>query len=275
MSATALINEIVADPLSITTGCVALISAIGKTTAAVAQFIVTCREARGDVASISRELNGLSVVLQVLKDDTNVEDGDEEILASKVLQTQIQAILRNYMTTVSELDQLLLRHGGATGKARWASQGKSAAKNIKSDTAAPKDIVTEMQSGASDIRNDTIHIPELRDETVCGDAEGSVLEHDDRDFLSSLPIPEPKEDSVAKPGDQSDPAKRRAAFARPTKTGALGSFADGQSQVSGVDSVLQEMLIQNEPADRSPAGKPGPQSDLEKEIPLFQPSAAR
>ena len=41
------------DPLYIATGCLALLSAVGKTTLAITSFLRSCREARADLAAVN------------------------------------------------------------------------------------------------------------------------------------------------------------------------------------------------------------------------------
>lgn len=66
-----------ADPLSITSGILTLLSAVGKTTIVVAEFVKTCREARRDLWEVNQELSNLKQILQWLKDDT--EDSNTPI----------------------------------------------------------------------------------------------------------------------------------------------------------------------------------------------------
>ena len=45
------------DPLSITRGCLSILSAISTATHLVIDFIVSCREARDEITAVSRELS--------------------------------------------------------------------------------------------------------------------------------------------------------------------------------------------------------------------------
>ncbi|KAF8812033.1 hypothetical protein BYT27DRAFT_7183189 [Phlegmacium glaucopus] len=55
------------DPLSLTTSCLALLSAVSTATQFVTDFVVSYREARNDIAAVSRELSDLDITLHILK----------------------------------------------------------------------------------------------------------------------------------------------------------------------------------------------------------------
>lgn len=109
------------DPLSITTGCIALVSAVGNATITVNGFIRTCRDARSDLMTIHGELNELRLVLELLQDDasttTNIPEG---------LQAQVLAILTKCGNVVTDINELVSEHSEKrrTGGVRWAWEGK-------------------------------------------------------------------------------------------------------------------------------------------------------
>lgn len=57
------------DPLSIATGCATLISTIGSLSLSINSFVRTCREARGDLDRVARELLSLQTVLELIQED--------------------------------------------------------------------------------------------------------------------------------------------------------------------------------------------------------------
>lgn len=92
------------DPLSITVSCLTLIGVASKTSLAVTTFIRGCRDARSDLMSISGELTQLQLVLELLKDDTDVT-GDRIIPQS--LQAQILSIIANCFDDVDKVNKVL------------------------------------------------------------------------------------------------------------------------------------------------------------------------
>ena len=89
-----------ADPLSITASCVALVTAVLNTSKVVTGFIRDVREARGDLDAVSRELSSLTTILELLKEDTTEENST---LIPKTLKIQITGILVNCTSVVSSI----------------------------------------------------------------------------------------------------------------------------------------------------------------------------
>lgn len=115
-----------ADPLSITTACITLIGAIGKTTQAVTKFVRTCRDAREDLAAVSRELSDLRIVLELLIDDTATKASLPAAFEKHVL-----ALVGNCLGVTTEIAGELDNHDGRTGPARWAVGGKETMNQLK------------------------------------------------------------------------------------------------------------------------------------------------
>ncbi|KAH7110727.1 hypothetical protein EDB81DRAFT_894678 [Dactylonectria macrodidyma] len=78
------------DPLSITASCLELLTAVGKATLAITDFVRGCCEARSDLIAVTAELSLLQLVLELLKDDAAVS-GDRVIPES--LRAQILSIV--------------------------------------------------------------------------------------------------------------------------------------------------------------------------------------
>ena len=85
-----MLGAAMADSLSLTTGILALISTVGKTSIVLTDFIKTCREARGDLLGVSQELSTLKQILEWLKDDT---EEDELSAIPESLTTQVLPII--------------------------------------------------------------------------------------------------------------------------------------------------------------------------------------
>ena len=99
------------DRLSITTGCLALLSAVGKTSLGITTFIRGCREARADLTAINLELSELSIVLVLLQDNSTVNDNS---VIPESLQKQIVSIITNYTTIVAKTNNVLEIYTKAT-----------------------------------------------------------------------------------------------------------------------------------------------------------------
>ena len=59
------------DPLSITAGCIALITTVQSCVRFITDFATSCRDARHDLTAISHELSDLDMTLHILKDGTD------------------------------------------------------------------------------------------------------------------------------------------------------------------------------------------------------------
>lgn len=165
------------DPLSITVSCLTLIGVASKTSLAVTTFIRGCRDARSDLMSISGELTQLQLVLELLKDDTDVT-GDRII--PSLCRPRSCPSSPTAPTSSTSLNKVLQNYATKTGPAKWTTYGKtevdglrmsleahrgslslvlelvsvSLSKAIKEDTAATR-------SDVRDIKQDTSHIPHI------------------------------------------------------------------------------------------------------------------
>ena len=165
------------DPLSITTACLALLSAVGKTSLAVTTFIRGCREARSDLTSISGELTQLHLVLDLLKDDASVSDGR---VIPQSLQAQILSIIKNCSAVVDSINTVLQNHSGKTGVAKWVAFGKAEVAGLRMSLEAHRgslslvlelvsvsmskaimDDVAVVRNDVLDIKQDTSQIPQI------------------------------------------------------------------------------------------------------------------
>lgn len=108
-------------PLSITTGILSLLSTVGKTSIAIANFVKTCREARSDLLGVGQELSTLKQILEWLKDDT---DSDNNSSVPDSLSEQILPIISNCNAVLEKINEVVKKHSGRLGPARWAIDGK-------------------------------------------------------------------------------------------------------------------------------------------------------
>jgi hypothetical protein len=121
------------DPLSLTKGILALLSAVATTSKGVTDFIRGCREARSDLTAVSRELSELAIVLELLKDDSDVAD---DSVIPEAIQKQILSILLNCKDVIAKVDDVLAQHAGKLGAARWVMVGKKDAANLRQSLEA-------------------------------------------------------------------------------------------------------------------------------------------
>lgn len=186
------------DPLSITVSCLTLIGIASKTSVAITTFIRGCRAARSDLTSISGELTQLQLVLELLKDDTDDQTVPE------TLRTQILSIIANCSAVVDTIDQMLQKHGGKAGPARWTAYGKTEVEGLRmslqahrgslslvlelvsiSLSKATKEDTSAIRTDVRGIKQDTSHIPQimaeltrLREIVAAGNIQSTTRDQD-------------------------------------------------------------------------------------------------
>ncbi|KAI0972406.1 hypothetical protein F4678DRAFT_471922 [Xylaria arbuscula] len=124
-----------ADPLSIASGAIAVITATTQTVSAIYKFIRDCKEARADLTQLTGELSELNLILELIR--------DENAAATKnclpdALQTQIQAMLTSCTTTVQQIENTLTKCRGKSGPLRWTTLEKERVMALKSSLEAFK-----------------------------------------------------------------------------------------------------------------------------------------
>lgn len=124
------------DPLSITTGAVALISTIVKVSYEVTIFVKHVRDARSDLDHVSRELLSLKNILELLAEDT---EGPSKKLPDG-LQNQIGGIINGCTEVVLEIDKTMKKYegGGVMKGAKWALGGKEDMSKLQKSLEAHK-----------------------------------------------------------------------------------------------------------------------------------------
>jgi Fungal N-terminal domain of STAND proteins len=118
------------DPLSLTTTCFALLSAISNGTRFVTDFVVSFREARNDIAAVSRELSDLDLTLHILKH--GAEENELNHLPRELRQ-HIHDIMMNCTTVLADLEAVLRKYQGPglDRAAKWAFSGRKEAEKIR------------------------------------------------------------------------------------------------------------------------------------------------
>ncbi|KAI1308338.1 hypothetical protein F5Y03DRAFT_350711 [Xylaria venustula] len=124
-----------ADPLSIASGAIAVITATTQTVSAIYKFIRDCKEARADLTQLTGELSELNLILELIRDENAAATKD---CLPDALQTHIQAMLTSCTTTVQQIENTLARCRGKSGPLRWTALEKERVMALKSSLEAFK-----------------------------------------------------------------------------------------------------------------------------------------
>ncbi|RYC59737.1 hypothetical protein CHU98_g6463 [Xylaria longipes] len=124
-----------ADPLSIASGALAVITATQKSASVIYKFIRDCKEARGDLTRVRGELSELTLILELIRDDNAA--ATEECLPATV-QAQVQAMLSSCTTTVQQIENILAKCRGKPGPLRWTIVEKDKVTTLKGSLEAFK-----------------------------------------------------------------------------------------------------------------------------------------
>jgi len=118
------------DPISLTTTCLALLSAVSNGTRFVTDFVINFREARNDIAAVTRELSELDLTLHILKHGA---EGNELNHLPGDLRQHIHDIMMNCTTVLADLEVLLRKYRGPglDRAAKWAFSGRKEAEKIR------------------------------------------------------------------------------------------------------------------------------------------------
>ncbi|RSL69892.1 hypothetical protein CEP53_002065 [Fusarium sp. AF-6] len=171
--------------MEIAASCIAFAQAADKTISTIRGFIIDCRDARGDLSAVNRELSELKLTLNILED--LVPDGSEtgDPLPSSI-RDDIRSIIRDCLDVAKEIDDVLVEHRGKFAAVRWAAKGKqkvnslravleahrralnlavdtitlAMTKGIKNDTEDILEDTAEIKQDTADIKEDTTKILE-------------------------------------------------------------------------------------------------------------------
>lgn len=125
------------DPFSVAGACIALVGTITKTSAQVTTFVRDFRAARGELDAVARELSSLKTVLELLGDD--FKDPISKPCPA-VLDKQIEGIIRNCLTVLTDIEETLDNHGGSgiQRAAWWATVGRDSIVRLRTNLEAHK-----------------------------------------------------------------------------------------------------------------------------------------
>ncbi|KAI1756039.1 hypothetical protein F4782DRAFT_537852 [Xylaria castorea] len=124
-----------ADPLSVASGALAVITATQKTASAIYKFIRDCKEARADLTRVTGELSELTLILELIRDDNSAT---KKGCLPNALQAQVQAMLSGCTTTVQQIEYTLAKCRGKPGPLRWTMFEKDRVKTLKGSLEAFK-----------------------------------------------------------------------------------------------------------------------------------------
>lgn len=125
-----------AEPLSIVTGCVGLLSGIINVTKGLGAFVSEVKGARGDINAVLTELESLRLCVEGLKTDTD----DAKLEYPEEMAQSLSGILSNANGVVEEMKSLLLKLESLRlhRRLQWAVNGKSDMNNLRSRLEAHK-----------------------------------------------------------------------------------------------------------------------------------------
>ncbi|KAF4462070.1 hypothetical protein FALBO_11125 [Fusarium albosuccineum] len=185
------------DPFSIVTGCAGLVQIIGSLSVQIHTFVRTCRETRGDLDRVSRELLSLRTVLELIQEDA----ADESKPFPPTLKQHVTGIVSNCNAVVLEIQSCIEKYGDnrLKSKASWAINGQGDIMKLRSSLEAHKialelaldmlalHLTREIKSDTTELRSDTAAI---KDDTA------QILEE-----IARLQARLPKEASASAPND--------------------------------------------------------------------------
>ncbi|RSL68588.1 hypothetical protein CEP54_002664 [Fusarium duplospermum] len=164
------------DPLSITTGCVALLANLVSAGLAISNFIQDYKEAAEDFVTITRELIELRTIASTLQRDC---DSSSASSIPVELRPHTATILKNCDDVVLQVQGLVDKYmaSGKTGAAKWALRGKDDVAKLQvslethrnalgltlgmisvSLTKAVKDDTTVIKEGMAEVREIATHV---------------------------------------------------------------------------------------------------------------------
>ncbi|KAJ3576742.1 hypothetical protein NPX13_g3598 [Xylaria arbuscula] len=117
-----------ADPLSIASGSLAVITATKQTVSIIYKFIRDCKEARADLGQITGELSELNLILELIKDED--ASSTKDCLPS-ALQSQVQSMLASCTNSVQQIEKTLAKCRGKPGPLLWGLAEKEKVAGLK------------------------------------------------------------------------------------------------------------------------------------------------
>lgn len=111
--------SLIMDPFSITVGCVGLVGTIVKVSKTLVVFAKDAQQAQADVDQVSRELNSLKTVLELLAKNDKTRFPER-------ISRHISGIVENCKTVVLDVEKSIekFHQGTMVNKLSWATSGK-------------------------------------------------------------------------------------------------------------------------------------------------------
>lgn len=125
-----------ADPLSISTGCLAVIEIIGSTVLNIRRFLRECREAEADLRGIHDELTKLETIFMRLRDEMS---GPDSRVISSHMRDGILSGIGDCKGAVSLINSVVSKHHGHPYK--WAGAGKSQVAGLQSSLERYRNVL--------------------------------------------------------------------------------------------------------------------------------------
>lgn len=114
------------DPLSITAGCIGIISTIAKTSSSITHFVRDVRDSRRELGETKQQLTELEMTLNLINDDHNREDGNLAQQMPEGIIGQTKLVLNSCQEILVELDALISKYNSERLRTafQWARKGK-------------------------------------------------------------------------------------------------------------------------------------------------------
>ncbi|KAI1362892.1 hypothetical protein F5Y08DRAFT_258202 [Xylaria arbuscula] len=156
-----------ADPLSIASGSLAVITATKQTVTVIYKFIRDCKEARADLSQIRGELSELTLILELIKDED--ASSTKDCLPS-ALQSQVQSMLTSCTSSAQEIEKTLAKCRGKSGPLLWGLAEKEKVAGLKIQLEAFKSglslaletinlsVTREIRHTTETVRDNTVEI---------------------------------------------------------------------------------------------------------------------
>jgi hypothetical protein len=107
------------DPLSITAGCVGIISTIAKTSASITHFVRDVRDSRRELSETKQQLAELEMTLNLINDDHNRENGNLAKQMPDGIVYQTKLVLDSCRDILVELDGLIVKYNSERRRAAF------------------------------------------------------------------------------------------------------------------------------------------------------------
>jgi hypothetical protein len=136
------------DPLSITAGCVGLLSSIASLSGQIGKFVGDVRGSRKDMEAVSRELASLTICIEMLRTDC----GNPAVRYPASFRENLTNMLRNCHSVTAEIENLMRKTptDSLGGRIRWASSAQDDMNKLR--------LRLEAHKGAIDIALDMLQM---------------------------------------------------------------------------------------------------------------------